>query len=421
MPIDDVLVSYSSLIEAIHGNESAVQEAAAKQADKLGDPWQQAALLGRFGQALRELEKSQADADRDVMHSPQDEMASLMQSVAAARGRDFQPVTAGGKELKFYKDDVFGWALSLLDWSVQKHGIVRPPNDQTIPLPDNARIALIGDWGTNLYGAPVCAKSIAEDTRPFSAVMHLGDVYYSGTDIEVNQRFLNVWPKRTDARSFALNSNHEMYSGGYSYFGLTLPKFGQESSYFALTNKNWLLIGLDTAHSDFDLDEEQAKWVKRVVGAAGLERKVILFSHHQLFSALDHQGPKLARALGELLTKRRIFAWYWGHEHRCVVYDKHELYGLHGRCIGHSGFPENRKKVKDAPVEKKSGSMVWKRVRKLVDVPPALVLDGPNSFIKGKEKKYAPHGYAVIELDDKLLNETVYTPDRVKIYANQPS
>lgn len=31
---------------------------------------------------------------------------------------------------------------------------------------------------------------------------------------------------------------------------------------------------------------------------------------------------------------------YWGHEHRCLVYDT-ELHGLRkGRCIGHAAMPE---------------------------------------------------------------------------------
>jgi hypothetical protein len=396
-----------------------VQEAAAERAEKLGDPWQQAALLARFGNALRELETAEAEADRDVLHSPQDPMASLMQSAAAARGKDFQPVTAGGKELKFYKDDIFGWASSLLDWTFDKCPIKRPANAQPIGMPENVRIALMGDWGTNLYGAPVCARHIAEDPGSFNYLLHLGDVYYSGTDNEINERFLNVWPQRSDAQSLAVNSNHEMYSGGFAYFNITLPKFGQSSSYFALQNSKWVLIGLDTAHKDFDMDEEQARWVRDVVDAAGPERKAILFSHHQLFSALDHQGPNLARALGRLLTDKRIFAWYWGHEHRCVIYDEHDRFGLHGRCIGHGGFPENRKKVADAPVERQSGDMLWKRLPKTVNAPSAVVLDGPNEFIKGKEKKYVPHGYATLELDGAKLNEVVYTADRKKIYEKQ--
>ena len=29
--------------------------------------------------------------------------------------------------------------------------------------------------------------------------MHLGDIYYSGTEQEVQQRFLDAWPRRRDA------------------------------------------------------------------------------------------------------------------------------------------------------------------------------------------------------------------------------
>ena len=75
---------------------------------------------------------------------------------------------------------------------------------------------------------------------------HLGDVYYAGTEDEVNERFSDDWPKNVSEHSWALNSNHEMYSGGYGYFKITLKKFGQPASYFCLRNSNWQIIGLDT-------------------------------------------------------------------------------------------------------------------------------------------------------------------------------
>ena len=94
-------------------------------------------------------------------------------------------------------------------------------------------MALLGDWGTGLYGAVPCAESIRRDGGRFDLLMHLGDVYYSGTRREVRERFLNVRPFREDAVNRFINSNHEMYSGGHAYFRDTLPTFGQESSYFA--------------------------------------------------------------------------------------------------------------------------------------------------------------------------------------------
>ena len=50
------------------------------------------------------------------------------------------------------------------------------------------------------------------------------------------------------ARYWALNANHDMYCGGYGYFGHLLPAIGQPASYFSLGNDFWRLIGLDTGY-----------------------------------------------------------------------------------------------------------------------------------------------------------------------------
>ena len=176
----------------------------------------------------------------------------------------------------------------------------------------------MADWGTGLYGAPVCAQSIEKDPKPVDLLLHLGDIYYSGTQSEVHTRFLEKWPKRPNALSRACNANHEMYTGGEGYFRFVLPAFGQPASYFALQNDNWLLVGLDTVYEDHDLAFEQGAWLERLIESGG-NRKVVVFSHHQPFSLLDKQGPKLVTKLGRLLAQKKIFAWYWGHEHRCVL------------------------------------------------------------------------------------------------------
>ena len=54
---------------------------------------------------------------------------------------------------------------------------------------------------------------------------------------------------------------------------------------------------------------------------------MILFSHHQPFSRLDKQGPNLQNTLADLFQKKAITAWYWGHEHNCIIYDKHPTFG----------------------------------------------------------------------------------------------
>ncbi len=93
-------------------------------------------------------------------------------------------------------------------------------------LPDKFRLAMLGDWGTGLYGGPVCARSIEKDTDGFQFVLHLGDVYYSGTQEEVEARFLALWPAVPSAIRRGLNGNHEMYTGGHGYFDVVLPRSG---------------------------------------------------------------------------------------------------------------------------------------------------------------------------------------------------
>jgi len=411
--LSEIIVSFRSMQAAVQANEAKVEEAAAEKAKLLGDPWQQAAIMGRIGQALRDMEDAETrNAEPGVLVSPPNPLASRMQSSLAQFGTGV-PVGSGGKELKFDSvTDSLGWAYSwLVEWDDNHHPIVRPKDTEAKWLDAQVRIAVLGDWGTGLYGARPSAKSIEADKNPFTTLMHLGDVYYAGTRNEEQHRFLDLWPKRPEAFSRALNSNHEMYSGGHSYFEDTLRKFSQESSYFVLRNKDWTLIGLDTGWTDFDLDDEQVRWLDAVVGESEGTR-IILFSHHQLFSQLDNQGTKLAAKLGKLLAQKKISMWYWGHEHRCVLYDPHPQYGLVARCIGHGGMPQRRGDEKRAAVEDRKGDAIWRRLtEKKSGIPCALVLDGRNAFIKGKEDTYSPHGYITLEFNDVHLHESVFLPD----------
>ena len=143
------------------------------------------------------------------------------------------------------------------------------------------------------------------------------------------------------------------------------------------------------------------------------DRKVILFSHHQPFSRLNQQGPDLQAALAGLPP---IAAWYWGHEHECIIYDKHPKFGL-GRCIGHGGIPSPRKsEVLSAPLDRSLNGISWKRLSATANAPSSLALDGPNSLVKGEEAKFGPHGYLTLEFDGPDLVERVHLPDGSDIY-----
>lgn len=213
----------------------------------------------------------------------------------------------------------------------------KSPTDFRFPLAEKARIALVGDWG----GGNDAAKAVAEQikARQPNHVIHLGDVYYAGTEKEVKDRFLTYWKFWTTpavrGRSFALNSNHEMYSGGYAYFNVTLPEFQQPASYFSLGNQNVRFIGLDTGYVDHDLNKEQVDWLEAQLKEG--PAKTILLSHHQLFSAFEEAGERLEARLKPFLDAKKIYAWFWGHEHLCIVYDLYK--GIRGRCVGNGCFP----------------------------------------------------------------------------------
>jgi Calcineurin-like phosphoesterase len=386
--------------------------------------------VARYYQMMERLRQETYDTGADLMITVPDRDVSRLQSEMARRAAAERQLAAGGLEVKFGTGlgggDWFGWIFSLLDHVDRReaHPIARPTSTTPGVIPDVARIAMTADWGTGLYGAPKIADHIRR-VGGYELLMHLGDVYYSGTKEEVQERFLDVWPRAAGKRTLAVNSNHEMYSGGFGYFALALPQLGQSSSYLALQNAHWLLVVLDTAYVDHDMDNEQVAWLNLVIQESrrtNPRRKVLLFSHQQLFSRLDNQGPKLHLALRHLLEGKAITAWYWGHEHQCVLYDHHPRYGLLGRCLGNGGIPECRKReVKSAPTERISGQVMWKRMSPTSDSPSCVVLDGPNPHVKGEEEKFVPHGYMTLELDGATLTERVLLADGTEIFTNQIS
>jgi predicted phosphodiesterase len=233
-------------------------------------------------------------------------------------------------------------------------------------LPADGRIGIIGDWGT---GQPDARAVLAQMARKKPQVaIHLGDIYYSATQFEVDNYFYKIWsdvfsaPGNTPA-SYTLSGNHDMFGGGAPYYGL-LDRLGQPASYFCLRNDDWQMIALDTGLHDAKpdgtqptyLEDTEVEWLRDKIENSG-GRRTVLLSHHQLFSAFEDicgsaVNPKLYGQLADLLPKVDI--WLWGHEHNLVIYKKYQ--GVLARCIGHGAFPigaDEVPKVKypDVPVE----------------------------------------------------------------------
>ena len=206
--------------------------------------------------------------------------------------------------------------------------------DFRIELPERTTVALVSDWGTGNTHAAAVARQIA--ARDPEHVIHLGDVYYSGTPREMDRNFLAMW--RTygppNARYWALNANHDMYSGGYGYFQYVLPAFGQPASYFSLRTPQWQLVALDSAYLNHNFTTPQMAWLEGQFDSA---RRTVLMTHHHLFSPFRKRGDALEEWLDDYLRDGRIFGWFWGHDHHLMEFADYR--GVKCRLIGHGSLP----------------------------------------------------------------------------------
>jgi hypothetical protein len=230
-------------------------------------------------------------------------------------------------------------------------------------IPEVCKVILVADWGANNDHAAnirdLIKTEIANTTVPVYFI-HLGDIYYSGTRSEC-QTFLKNWPLRDaggpiKGRSFALNGNHEMYSGGDGYFGTVLPQLGQPASYFALRSPKWDFYGLDVAYVPgrfYDPSEanltHQWQWLKNQMDGA-TDRRHVLLTHNQPCSANlpEHDaGLVMRQQIAELQegNVRPIEGWFFGHQHKCYIYEDTRL-NYKARLIGHGSFPHDIQKEK---------------------------------------------------------------------------
>jgi hypothetical protein len=258
------------------------------------------------------------------------------------------------------ESDVLRWGLSFaVAKAIAGMRGKAPFADQvdTVPFGRTARLILVGDWASGVTRALKVAKQIAKQLPQVEDcdchLIHLGDVYYAGRSFEYGLHVGRPWPvNQADAArigSWCLNGNHDMFTGGHDLFAFLRNDFRfkrqKGCTYFALENDDWLIFGLDTAYTaggmtgDLGgLTPSQADFVRRHVDRA-VDKKVILLSHHQPFSAWESESPQLLDALDPLLKRPRpVEAWFWGHEHRCAVYEpSHNI--NYPALIGHGGVP----------------------------------------------------------------------------------
>lgn len=266
-------------------------------------------------------------------------------------------------EIKYGQMDP-GWLWAMVDYLYTRYVKKQLPPFKTPPAPvplddggsGQVTIGIVGDWGAGDKRSAAVMSQLMQQQSP-DYLIHLGDVYYAGTGgdylplNEEQDNFVACWPKLAKGRSFTLNSNHEMYSNAEGYFQVALadPRFDAQAgaSCFALQYAGWTLLGLDSAYYSTDTlymagalggaSGQQGQWLAGLGLAAD---KCIAFTHH---TGLDYQGklpaqPGLWSELNGLLGGDPA-AWYWGHLHNGIVYDKPTGRGTLPRCVGHGAIP----------------------------------------------------------------------------------
>ena len=271
-------------------------------------------------------------------------------------------------------------------------------------IPATAKIAIFGDWGTGMPQAVSLART-NQIIRILTSSCTLATFITRGPRTRCRRDSLTSAPPFSALRlprCFSLSGNHDMYSGGAGYYWL-VDRLGQGASYFAVQNDDWLFIAMDTGLHDTNplqggsaatfVDPREADWVNDLIKGSE-NQKIVLFSHHPLFSAYD---PISGGAVNTLLLEQirpslpKLTAWFWGHEHRLAVYDP--FLGLaRGRCIGHSAIPVFADASGDPP--------------KLAGVP--VHREGGELLDMGTNGRIFKHGFAIMTLSGKDASVAFY-------------
>lgn len=309
------------------------------------------------------------------------------------------------------------WAKTLLEFDSEHQEIpyrhYESLNDFVLPLSDSTddedkiKIAFVSDWGTGTPLAKNVMRCIGEQNPDI--VIHLGDVYYSGTKSEMQNHFLSIvrdcLPKHT--RVFNLAGNHDLYAGGAGYYWL-LEELGQPASYFCLRNKHWQILSIgappqvgkptDAISAIPAIESKEVSWhLDKLNNSQG--RKTVMLSHYQLFTASGNIGrtednrplalnPVLYDSFKSNLSD--IDLWLWGHEHNLVAFEPYA--GLRrGRCIGSGAIPV---------------ALLWQPYRQLhnlalpeqFDTAPKMNLDCQL----GHDGDHYHHAFGMLSIDGEL-------------------
>lgn len=257
------------------------------------------------------------------------------------------------------------------DWTIQgnndlDYGVI------SWQLPSDAKVAIIGDWGTGLDDAIQLVSNIVSRFDP-DAIIHLGDIYYSGTPGECTQAFVEALAAAGvgNIPVFTIPGNHDYYALGYGFYPMLqqlnsgIDGASQQASYFCLRTEDggYQFLAMDTGYHDSNpgdqlnpayagpwLQPTEVEWHQDKLNNFG--GATILLSHHQLYTTnaklngsvshyagLPYLNPYLYQAFRPWLPTK-VAAWIWGHEHNFALYQPGLLQLQQGILLGCSAYEE---------------------------------------------------------------------------------
>jgi len=338
---------------------------------------------------MKESAEERAKKYLTLGHSEAENHAKTQQELYEKHVQDKSSVTRVISE--FFKRNLIGFAWHYLK---SRFGRRHPyqayprngdtgiyPLQSSVPLREEITLALLSDWASDTEESDKVAHLTARYAPDYT--IHMGDIYFVGTPKEVEENFTapySSWYYGASG-SLALSGNHEMYSNGNAYFQHLLPAMyaqvgevrkTQQAGFFCLESEYWRIIGIDTGYTsvsrplleiisppDCHLRKEQIDWLRDTVklGDPNDKRGLVFISHHPYISAFREEyirpGEQIREIMGE--TERPVI-WFWGHDHRLVVYNKASNGkgpAAYGRCLGHGGLPvEIRMPASQADIDK---------------------------------------------------------------------
>lgn len=255
------------------------------------------------------------------------------------------------------------WAFALLGYLENynnKHPLgatYKTINISTATYPTQLNLGLFGDWGTSptleTNSKPSPSNEVITQLSALNPdiLIHLGDVYYAGTAGEEQDNLLAQW-KAAPAGNFALNSNHEMYSGANGLFDPTLcnPVFAGQgnNTFFVINYGDWIIAGLDSAWNATSMymdgaitDSTQIALLNSLSGWTAQGKKLLILTHHNPIIEPGGQTNSLwTDVTGSGALNSNPDYWYWGHVHNGIVYAITPVTGNTAcRCLGHAAIP----------------------------------------------------------------------------------